>query len=180
MYCVTTNQTPPAELPSILLPGTEAWSDVVVEGRHHCCATEPVAWGENRRSLFRCRETGATIVCWARIDNARDLAQRLGQAFGDPAQDTARIILRAYQRWGENAPSQLVGDFSFVIVDGREDAIFAARDPIGIRNKIGSSAHVGIQILAKVFKQAARLDRAIDRGIVRQPIVCLDGLKPVT
>ena len=133
MYCVTTNQTPPAELPSILLPGTEARSDVVVEGRHHCCATEPVAWGENRRSLFRCRETGASIVCWARIDNARDLAERLGEAFGDPAQDTARIILRAYQRWGEDAPSQLVGDFSFVIVDGREDAIFAARDPIGIR-----------------------------------------------
>lgn len=133
MFCVTTNHSPPAELPSILLPGTEARSDLAVEGRYHCCATEPVAWGENRRSLFRCGETGATIVCWARIDNARELAQRLGEPFDDPAQDTARIILRAYQRWGENAPSQLVGDFSFVIADGREDEIFAARDPIGIR-----------------------------------------------
>ncbi|KRA33136.1 asparagine synthase [Rhodanobacter sp. Root627] len=43
------------------------------------------------------------------------------------------VLLRAWQRWGEDCLSRLVGMFAFAIWDMRNQRIFLARDQIGIK-----------------------------------------------
>jgi asparagine synthase (glutamine-hydrolysing) len=78
--------------------------------------------------------TRTVLVADARLDNAEDLARELElppsacRDLGDHG-----LILRAWRRWGEGCASHLVGDFAFVVWDEARQAIFAARDPSGIR-----------------------------------------------
>jgi asparagine synthase (glutamine-hydrolysing) len=71
------------------------------------------------------------LVADARIDNAVALASMLG--VGRAELDDAAIILRAYQRWGSRCPEHLIGDFTFAIWDRRTNAVFCARDPMGVK-----------------------------------------------
>jgi len=67
----------------------------------------------------------------ARIDNRDELRAALGHlpsAIGD-----THLILLAYQRWGSDCPSRLVGDYAFVIWDGEKRRLFCARDHIGVK-----------------------------------------------
>lgn len=43
------------------------------------------------------------------------------------------LVLRAYEVWGEESASRLLGDFAFVIWDGARRQLFAARDALGTR-----------------------------------------------
>jgi asparagine synthase (glutamine-hydrolysing) len=43
------------------------------------------------------------------------------------------VLLRAWQRWGEDCLARLVGMFAFAVWDMRAKRIFLARDPIGIK-----------------------------------------------
>lgn len=72
------------------------------------------------------------ITADARIDNRDDLARQLNLTLSVDIPDSA-LILAAYEAWGENCPTKLVGDFSFTIWDKRKRTIFAARDRIGIK-----------------------------------------------
>jgi len=68
-----------------------------------------------------------------RLDNRDELLRALHV----PAEDRQRlsdltIVLRAYERWGDDCPSRLVGDFAFVITDERTGRAFGARDPMGV------------------------------------------------
>lgn len=66
-----------------------------------------------------------------RIDNRNELADRLSLARASVARmTTAELILAAYQRWGEDCPQYLLGDFAFAIEDSTK--LFLARDPLGI------------------------------------------------
>lgn len=42
-------------------------------------------------------------------------------------------VLEAWQRWGEDCPSHIEGDFAFAIQDERTGAIFCARDAFGVK-----------------------------------------------
>lgn len=70
----------------------------------------------------------------ARIDNRFELSQQLElpdlplEMIGD-----SEFILAAYQKWGENCPKYLLGDFSFVIWDAKQEQLFCVRDHIGIK-----------------------------------------------
>ena len=71
------------------------------------------------------------IIADARIDNRDELlCLRGGDASDTP--DSA-LILWAYERWGEDCPSRLLGDFAFVIWDRERRRIFCARDHLGVR-----------------------------------------------
>jgi asparagine synthase (glutamine-hydrolysing) len=50
----------------------------------------------------------------------------------EDAVSDAELILRAYERWGEDSPSHARGIFALVIWDGERRAVFAARDRIGV------------------------------------------------
>ena len=62
-----------------------------------------------------------------RIDNRPELSGALGV---DAAEARERpdswFVLRAWERWGEEAPARLVGSFGFVVWDARERTLFAA------------------------------------------------------
>lgn len=46
----------------------------------------------------------------------------------------AELVLRAYETWGEACPDRIVGEFAFVLWDGRRRQLFGARDPAGTRH----------------------------------------------
>ena len=70
----------------------------------------------------------------ARIDNRDELLKELElpdrpmSEIGD-----SEFILAAYEKWGEECPKHLLGDFAFVIWDEKIQQLFCVRDHIGIK-----------------------------------------------
>ncbi len=71
----------------------------------------------------------------ARIDGRRELADTLTRSGHlDHREPTdADLILAAYQRWGEQCPEHLVGDYAFAVWDGAQRKLFCARDAAGAK-----------------------------------------------
>ncbi len=76
--------------------------------------------------------TGCAIVADARIDNREEMLSRLRHSTSRNSSD-AHIILRAYEEWGEQAVSMLLGDFALMIWDPRRQRLLCARDSAGRR-----------------------------------------------
>jgi asparagine synthase (glutamine-hydrolysing) len=77
---------------------------------------------------------GVALVHSARLDNRAELARALDvhpQALA--ADGDGELIALAWRRWGERCPERLLGDFAFVLWDGRTGELFAARDHVGMR-----------------------------------------------
>jgi asparagine synthase (glutamine-hydrolysing) len=71
-------------------------------------------------------QSGCAVVADARLDNRDELLAQL-PACPRTASD-AELILRAYERWGLEAPERFLGDFAFVIWDERAHRLVCARD----------------------------------------------------
>lgn len=84
---------------------------------------------------FRNNDDQTVITCDARIDNREELIAQL-MFNGRPAPDLtdSEIILKSYEKWGEDCPSKLIGDFVFAIWDPRNKKLFCARDPLGLKH----------------------------------------------
>jgi len=67
----------------------------------------------------------------ARLDNRSELLRAL--ELDDCAIPDSALILLAYDRWEESCPERLLGDFAFVIWDGRRRRLFCARDHFGVK-----------------------------------------------
>ena len=79
-------------------------------------------------------ETGNWIVFNGEIYNFRELRTELelaGCKFRSKS-DT-EVLLKAYAVWGKECLSRLRGIFAFAIWDARANALFLARDPIGVK-----------------------------------------------
>ena len=74
-----------------------------------------------------------TLAADARIDNRTELIPLLKEFFVHEVPSDAEIILAAYQKWKNECPKYLIGDFAFVIWDAERECLFLARDPVGIR-----------------------------------------------
>jgi asparagine synthase (glutamine-hydrolysing) len=74
------------------------------------------------------------ITADAIIDNREELFERLQvkQDYQKTMPDS-QLILLAYQKWQEDAPKYLIGDFAFIIWDERKQKLFGARDFSGSR-----------------------------------------------
>ena len=82
------------------------------------------------------------IAADARIDGRAALVQRLlerGHQVSTGAPD-AEVILHAYLVWGDHCLDHLIGDFAFVLWDGRQKRLLAARDQIGVAQLFYSQA----------------------------------------
>lgn len=73
------------------------------------------------------------ITADARIDNRQELLSALNFPSGSAAVTDSHLILAAYEKWGERCPEKLLGDFAFAIWDGRRQALFCARDHLGVK-----------------------------------------------
>ena len=75
-----------------------------------------------------------TLVADARLDNRPDLLRDLAL---DPATSQrlpdSKLILLAFQKWGHECPSKLIGEFAFAIWHASQRSLFLARDQRGYR-----------------------------------------------
>jgi asparagine synthase (glutamine-hydrolysing) len=81
---------------------------------------------------FEDEESGLVITADARIDNRKDLAPQLDIEDNEYVSDSY-FILKAYEKWGEKCPEELLGDFAFAIWDKNKETLFCARDHWGIK-----------------------------------------------
>lgn len=75
---------------------------------------------------------GFILTAEARLDNRDELFSLLGipQPDGRVMPDS-EVILRAYEKWGADAPNRLFGDWSFAAWHPQEKKLFLARDHAG-------------------------------------------------
>ncbi len=80
------------------------------------------------------RRGDLVITADVRLDNRYELIDLLGLINSQPGEigDHA-LILHAYEKWGEDCPTKLMGAFAFAIWDRKKQTLFCARDHFGIR-----------------------------------------------
>jgi asparagine synthase (glutamine-hydrolysing) len=112
--------------------GSGIWHQGPVGLVHRLLWTTPESCQEKLPIVSR---TGDLVLTAdVRIDNREELIGILGFDDHLPGEITdSELILASYQRWGENCPKQLVGDFAWVIWDSRQQTIFGARDHFGVK-----------------------------------------------
>lgn len=110
-------------------------SDVSCEGPvalgHQMLWTTPESLHE--RLPFEEEDLGLVITADARIDNRDELSKELYIKDKEEVSDSY-FILKAYEKWGEDCPDKLLGDFAFVIWDKNEEKLFCARDHMGVKS----------------------------------------------
>lgn len=75
------------------------------------------------------------ITCDARLDNRDELIKILNLQTKRTTEVTdAEIILAGFEKWGVDCPAKLIGDFVFAIWDAKEQQLFCARDPLGVKH----------------------------------------------
>jgi asparagine synthase (glutamine-hydrolysing) len=71
------------------------------------------------------------LVYAGRVDNRREIAWRLGRPALAHEPDGV-VLAEAYTAWGRLFPGQVIGEYSFVLVDRESGTVLAARDSLGI------------------------------------------------
>ena len=101
-------------------------------------------------------DTGEVVVTAdVRLDNRAELMSTLGLAHraADGVSD-GELVLRAWERWGEECPARLLGDFAFALWDARRHVLFCARDPAGVKPLY---YHLGSRLVAVASETKALL-----------------------
>jgi asparagine synthetase B (glutamine-hydrolysing) len=76
---------------------------------------------------------GVVLIADVRLDNRDELIGALSIGTGSDQSSDGHLILHAWERWGEECPARLLGDFAFVLFDPRRNLLFSARDATGMR-----------------------------------------------
>ncbi len=110
--------------------GAGRWNGVAVALGHRMLRATP----ESREETLPLRDEAGdlSLTFDGRLDNRDELIASLG-AEGLRDQTDAELVLRAYQKWGEQCPKKFLGDFAFAISDQRRQQLFCARDQLGLR-----------------------------------------------
>jgi asparagine synthase (glutamine-hydrolysing) len=80
------------------------------------------------------RRGNLSLTAACRLDNRAELLRELQLQHSSREVGDTEIILAAYERWGQNCVERLLGDFAFALWDGDRQALFCARDPIGVES----------------------------------------------
>ncbi len=111
--------------------GQHTWHDGVIGLSHALLATTFEAVREQQPASLdgEVRLTGAI-----RLDGRDDLRAALLGAGCQPAADATDpdLLLHAYTAWGDGCLDRIIGDFAFVLWDGRRRRLLAARDHFGV------------------------------------------------
>ena len=73
------------------------------------------------------------LVFDGRLDNRKDLIARLSGLGAGPDSRDAELTLAAYDAWGDECASRLIGDFAFGLWDLARRRLLCVRDPLGVR-----------------------------------------------
>ncbi len=80
-----------------------------------------------------CTRTGAVVTWNGRLDNRTELLTQLGEPLSWDAADV-ELVANAYERWGTDAFSKLLGDWVLSVWDPRMRKLLLAKDVIGVRH----------------------------------------------
>jgi asparagine synthase (glutamine-hydrolysing) len=110
--------------------GADIWIDGSVGFGHRMLWTTPESLFEKLPLI----KNDLIITADARIDNRNELklALNLPDRPLEKISDS-EFILAAYEKWGEDCPKHLLGDFAFAIWNKREQKLFCARDHFGVK-----------------------------------------------
>lgn len=108
------------------------WIDGSVGLGHKMLWTTPESLHENQPLINQ--DGNLVLIADARIDNRYELFEQLNLNVNDDSIVTdADLILMSYEKWGEESPENLIGDFSYAIWDNNEKKLFCARDRLGMK-----------------------------------------------
>jgi asparagine synthase (glutamine-hydrolysing) len=108
--------------------GSGVWQEGGIALGHQMLWTTP----ESLLEQLPMQRQGLVITADARIDNREELLEALALHPAEKITDSD-LILAAYEKWGEDCPEHLLGDFAFAIWDQRQQQLFCARDHFGIK-----------------------------------------------
>jgi asparagine synthase (glutamine-hydrolysing) len=113
--------------------GVHYWTDANA-GLAHLALNITLESARERQPLVS-KRGDLVLTVDARIDNRSELIHALTTKgyLKEEAPTDADLILAAYQRWGEDCPIHLLGDFAFAVWDTRRKRLFAARDAMAMR-----------------------------------------------
>lgn len=92
----------------------------------------------------------------ARLDDVPELCSSLGEPAG--AVSNAELVLKAFRQWNVGCVDRILGDFSFVICDGENRSLVAARDALGVKHLYYAQAG-DILFLASRIESILALER---------------------
>lgn len=115
-------------------------------------------------------ESGNCLVFNGEIYNYLELRKELGQERFRTRSDT-EVILRAYERWGEQCVDHFRGMFAFALWDRAESRLFCARDRFGIKPfhfaRVGDNLYFASEAKALLpFLQSIEVDAAALRDYI--------------
>lgn len=88
----------------------------------------------NETLPYQNSEAGLVIAADVRLDNREDLLEALGiPIFEDRDLPDSLLILRSFQKWGEDCMHHFLGDFAFAIWDCRQNKMTMVTDHMGMR-----------------------------------------------
>lgn len=107
-----------------------------------------------------------TVVFEGLLYNAGELATRFG--LEDRAHDYAAILLRAYERMGEDFLGELRGIFALVVWDGDHDTLIAARDRTGGHPCFYARAGEEVLVASSIdtLLEHPRVSRQVNRAVL--------------
>jgi asparagine synthase (glutamine-hydrolysing) len=95
----------------------------------------------------------AAISFNGEIYNFREVRDELeAKGHGFHTESDTEVILAAWRQWGPDCLSRFNGMFAFALYDGREDALFLARDRLGVKPLFLAELSDGALIFASELK----------------------------
>ena len=110
--------------------GSSTWCEGSVAFGHQMLFTTTESLHE--KLPFEDEKSGLVITADARIDNRKELSELLELEDTEEVSDSL-FIIKAYEKWGEDCPDKLLGDFAFAIWDKNNEKLFCARDHMGVK-----------------------------------------------
>ncbi len=110
------------------------WREGSVFLGHRMLWNTPESKLENLPHVSKHNKHTFVITIDARLDNRDILVEQLEMSNLPLEKITdSSLVLAAYQKWGQECPKYLLGDFVFVIWDENKQQLFCVRDHIGIK-----------------------------------------------
>ncbi|MCW8139678.1 MAG: asparagine synthetase B, partial [Planctomycetota bacterium] len=132
--------------------------------------------------------TGDVLVFNGELFNHREVRRALGDAVPWRSGTDTETLLRAYQRWGPGCLERLRGMFGFALWDARAQALWCARDRLGIKPLYYTEAPAGLAFASEVRALVASglvgggldpdgLRSYVRYGAVSEPATLLQGVR---
>src|SRR4051794_31138651 len=109
-------------------------------------------------------DRGLALVFNGCIYNYKELRAQLADDRPFRSDGDTEVVLRAYERWGDDFVDHLIGMFAIVIIDRRRGAAVFARDRLGIKPLYLARTATGLRFASHLpaLLEAGGVDTSLD------------------